>query len=105
MKIEIVDKILENIPVETEIEVENQLAFINLIHKLGYRDEKMWDKTDDHILDKLLGLADAHTKTILSYERKFVENFVNHLKSRNIVIDSSAIDYYFKFKENENSED
>jgi hypothetical protein len=56
----------ENPPsLETRINVSTQIAFINLIHELGYRKEGYWQPEEDELLSKLINLADKHTEDIL----------------------------------------
>ena len=57
--------VIINTPLETRIKVLNEMAFINLIVELGYRESKMWTKDEDELLNKLLELADEHTDDIL----------------------------------------
>ena len=57
--------VIINIPLETRIKVLNEMAFINLIVELGYRESKVWTKDEDELLNKLLELADEHTDDIL----------------------------------------
>ena len=59
------NKILKTIPLKTRIKVANEMAFIDLIVKLGYREEKMWDESEDELLSKLCSLAEEHTSSIL----------------------------------------
>ena len=94
----ILDEILDNISIETEIEVLNEFAFINLIHDLGYREEKMWNRSDDHILNKLMLSASKHTEEILTYESAFIDNFCLYLKDKGIELKDSLVDDYFKLK-------
>ncbi|MFW6243138.1 MAG: hypothetical protein ACOC2W_03170 [bacterium] len=43
---------LKNIPLETRLNVLNEMSFINLITKIGYREEKYWteDEKDKRII-------------------------------------------------------
>jgi hypothetical protein len=54
-----------SISLETRIKVSTQIAFINLIHELGYRKEGYWQPEEDELLSKLINLADKHTEDIL----------------------------------------
>jgi hypothetical protein len=54
-----------SISLETRIKVSTQIAFINLIHELGYRKEGYWQPEEDELLIKLINLADKHTENIL----------------------------------------
>ena len=60
-----INKILKETPLETRLKVSNEMAFIMLITKLGYRESKMWDENDEkdnEILKILLSFATEHTK-------------------------------------------
>jgi hypothetical protein len=59
-----------SISLETRIKVSTQIAFINLIHELGYRKEGYWKPEEDELLNKLINLADKHTKDILEEIKK-----------------------------------
>lgn len=71
------------IPLETKLNVSNELAFINLLSELGYRDG-YWTPEEDHILSKLTILARKHTKMIMeeiqSHEYTF-EEYMQNVKS------------------------
>lgn len=63
----ITDWFKENpIPLDTRIRVSSQMAFINLITELGYREDKMWTPDEDELLNKLMNLAEKHTQDILN---------------------------------------
>jgi hypothetical protein len=65
------DFIKENpISLETRIKVSTQIAFINLIHELGYRKEGYWKPEEDELLNNLINLADKHTENILEEIKK-----------------------------------
>lgn len=97
-KSDIIQKILDRIPIETKIKVLNEMTFITLICDLGYREDKMWDKSEDHILNKLMELANKHTDEILEFERAFIERFCLYLNDNKIKVTESNIDNYFKLK-------
>ena len=59
------DKIVKRIPIETRIRVSSEMAFINLIVELGYRENKTWSDDEDELLGKLCKLAKEHTDDIL----------------------------------------
>jgi len=61
----IISQYYENIPLKTRIQVANEISFINIIHELGYREDKVWTKDDEDILNKILELAAKHTENIL----------------------------------------
>ena len=59
------EKIVKEIPLKTRIKVANEMAFINLIVELGYREDKMWTDDENELLSRLCGLAKEHTDSIL----------------------------------------
>ena len=61
----LIREITKNIPLKTRIEVSNEMAFINLITELGYREDKMWTDDENELLSKLCVLAQEHTDSIL----------------------------------------
>jgi hypothetical protein len=64
MRSKLIQQILDDTPLELVLEVQNQMAFINLITELGYRENKAWrddDPEDDRILSMLCKLAADHT--------------------------------------------
>lgn len=60
-------------PLDTRIRVSTQMAFINLITELGYREDKMWTKDEDELLNKLMNLAEKHTQDILNEINEYNE--------------------------------
>lgn len=58
-------KIIKEIPLETRIRTTNEIAFINLIVELGYRESKVWTDEEDELFNKICKLADEHTNNIL----------------------------------------
>jgi len=65
MRSEICERILKSIPLETRLKVGNEMAFINLIVELGYREDRMWSDEEDELLTKLMDLAKQHTDDTL----------------------------------------
>ena len=59
------NKLVKEIPLKTRLKVTNEMAFINLIVELGYREDKMWTDDENEILSKLYLLAEEHTDSIL----------------------------------------
>lgn len=55
---------------DTEIRVSTEIAFLNLIHELGYRESKMWSESEDELLKKLMGLAHKQAKEIMELIKK-----------------------------------
>lgn len=70
----ITDWLKENpTPLDIRIKVSNQMAFINLITELGYREDKIWSPDEDELLNKLMNLADKHTQDILNEIKEYNE--------------------------------
>jgi hypothetical protein len=65
IKNKILDEQIKNIPLENKIRVSNQMAFIDLIVELGFREDKAWTDDEDEFLEKLMNLANEHTETQL----------------------------------------
>jgi hypothetical protein len=61
----LIREIAKNIPLKTRIKVSNEMAFINLITELNYREDKMWTDDENELLSKLCVLAQEHTDNIL----------------------------------------
>jgi hypothetical protein len=61
----LISGIAKNIPLKTKLKVANEMAFINLIVELGYREGKTWTEDENELLDKLYKLAQEHTDSIL----------------------------------------
>ena len=59
-----IKKLLVSTPLRTRIKVETQMAFINLLSELGYR-QGMWREREDPILNRLCELAEKHTDDLL----------------------------------------
>jgi hypothetical protein len=64
-------------PLDTRLNIINQIAFINLITELGYREDKYWTPEEDEILNKLCKLANKHTLDIL----REIEEYNNNKKT------------------------
>ena len=64
---------MKKTPLESRLKVSNQMAFIDLIVALGYRENKMWTDEEDELLQKLCDLAKKHTdaqlKQIIQWEK------------------------------------
>lgn len=65
MEEHLIEKMVNNVPLKNRIKVANEMAFINLITQLGYREDKMWTDEEDEILNKICELAENHTNRIL----------------------------------------
>lgn len=56
---------LEDIPKEIKIEVQIYFDFLELIHELGYRENKIWEEDELEILSKIKSLAKKSSEKIL----------------------------------------
>lgn len=81
MRSKIAEKILKETPLEVRLKVSNEMAFIMLLSELGYRENKMWDESDEkemEILHKLCEFAKKHTasqiREIKEWEKDKKEN-------------------------------
>lgn len=79
----ILDKLRDRTKLETHFKVSNEMAFINLITELEYREEKMWTDEEDEILKKLCGLAQDHTDNLLRQVEKELDKRIEQLKGSN----------------------
>ena len=59
------EKLVKEVPLKTRIKVANEMAFINLIVELGYREDKMWTDDENELLGKICVLAQKNTDSIL----------------------------------------
>jgi len=82
------EAMIDNMPVENKMKVENEMAFIDLITYLGYRENKMWTVDEDPILHKLCAkakeLADKQHKAHvlpLQSEAKIKEAIIRELEA------------------------
>ena len=64
---------MEIVPLDSKLRVANEMAFINLIVELGYREDKGWTDEEDELLSKLMKLADDHTESQLKIIREHKE--------------------------------
>ena len=62
---------IKTIPLKTRLEVANQMAFIDLLTKLGYREDKSWGDDEQDILLKLNESAKDHADWILAQIEKW----------------------------------
>lgn len=67
-------ELYEDILLDVEIKVNIEMAFINLITELGYREDKMWTPEEQKTLDRLMELADEFSKDLLD----MCKNHKNH---------------------------
>jgi len=66
-----INEIINNIDLETELKVLNEMAFIDLLSELGYREDAFWTPEEDDKLHKLCDLAQNHTKNILQIVEQY----------------------------------
>jgi hypothetical protein len=70
MRSKAMTEMVKNIPLKTRLKVSTEMAFINLISELGYRENKMWTEDEDHLLNKLCVLAEKFsTDQIKEFEQ------------------------------------
>jgi len=70
----IIDKILKSIPLKNRFEVSIQMTFIDLLTKLGYREDKSWTDEEDNKLRKLRSLAEKLSKELLIEIKEWEED-------------------------------
>jgi hypothetical protein len=58
-------EIIKNIPLKTRIKVATEMAFIELITELGYRENKAWTESESDTHVKLCNEAKKHTEHTL----------------------------------------
>lgn len=69
----LIEKILSKVSLENRLQVNTEIAMINLIHDMGYRENSFWTKDEDDKLDILLNAAQALTKENM----KLIKNWKN----------------------------
>jgi hypothetical protein len=74
MQENIISELCKKIPLETRLTVSNEMAMIDLLTELGFRDDKMWTKEEDPMLEKLCNLAKKWTKIQLDEIKEWEEN-------------------------------
>jgi len=79
----ILDRLRDRTKLETHFKVSNEMAFINLITELGYREEKMWTDEEDEILQKLCDLAQDHTDNLLRQVEKELDKRIDFINKKN----------------------
>lgn len=62
MRSKILEQILKEIPLEIRLQTSNEMAFIELLSELGFRENKMWSDDEDEMLQKLINFAKKHTE-------------------------------------------
>lgn len=58
----LVENLLSKTSLENRLQVNTEIAMINLIHNMGYRENSFWTEDEDDKLDILLNAAQALTK-------------------------------------------
>ena len=66
MEENIISKLAAKASLTTRLNVANQIKFIDLLTELGYREDKMWSKEEDELLNKLCNSANKYTLEILN---------------------------------------
>lgn len=61
-KNDIIEKIRKKTKLSNKLKVLNEMAFIDLLTVLGYREDKMWTPDEDELLTKLMNYAKKHTE-------------------------------------------
>ena len=69
-----IKEILKNTPLKNRLKVNNEMAFIQLLTVLGYREDKMWEDSENELLSKLCKFADEQTEHQLSLFRKWQDD-------------------------------
>lgn len=65
MRSKIAEKVRKRTPLHTRLEVEAQVAFVDLITILGYREDKVWTREENELLQKISGYSIQHAKNIV----------------------------------------
>ena len=71
---ELIESISKSIDLKSRLQVRTEMAFIELIHVLGYREDKMWtdSKEDNEMLQKIhdfsVQITDDHLESIKEWE-------------------------------------
>ena len=58
-------KTLKQVPLDIRLDVINDMYFMDLIHDLGYREEKGWTDEENEVLYKINKAVREHTLRIL----------------------------------------
>ena len=73
MESDIVNKVIKETPLKTRLRVSTEMAFINLLNKLGFREDKMWTDDEDEMLEIICSLAedlaDDHIKEFEEWQK------------------------------------
>lgn len=69
-----IEKILKETPLKVRLQVSNEMMFISLLSKLGFRENKMWEESENEMLSKICKLAEEHTEHQLKQIRKWQDD-------------------------------
>jgi hypothetical protein len=61
----LIEDLMKSIPLESKLKTSNEMMFIDLLSYLGYREDKMWDETNEeenNLLRKISEKAEELTK-------------------------------------------
>lgn len=67
----VVERLRKKITLETRLNVNNEIFFINLLTELGYCEDEPWTDGEEDILHKISEFAEKLTKTQLSTIEKW----------------------------------
>lgn len=74
MKNEIVARLLKKIPLEIRLKVSTEMAMIDLLTEMGYREDKAWTEEEDEKLHILVQAAERLTKWHLKEIKQWEED-------------------------------
>lgn len=66
-----IKQILKETPLKIRLQVGNEMAFISLLTELGFREDKMWEESENELLSKLMKSASEHTENQLKTIKKW----------------------------------
>lgn len=78
-KSKILEKIMKKTKLSIKLKVLNEMAFIDLLTELGYRENKTWTPDEDEKLNKLCELAKKHTKHQLEEINEHIIEHINEI--------------------------
>ena len=83
MRSKVVDELLKEISLEDHIKTVCEMAFIDLLSDLGYREDEAWTDDEDELLSSLIdsahNLASSIMQEIRDYERPTAEDFLKSM--------------------------
>jgi len=65
MRSKLLTKLISEIPLSTSLKVINQMAFIDFLTEMGFREDKMWTDKEDDFLEQLSTFSTKHTEHII----------------------------------------